>query len=63
MAEICQIKQEKQRYKEWVKEGKYQEFMNNMEKLKEECVEWLNEIHKLKDEIKENKIKHNICNN
>ena len=37
--------------------------MNNIEKLKEEHVEWLNEIHKLKDEIKENKIKHNICNN
>ena len=46
-----------------MKEGKYKDFVNSIEKYRQECVEWLNEISKLKEEIKENKLKHNVSGN
>ena len=63
MEKIHHIKRDKQCYKEWVKEGKYKDFVNSIEKYRQECVEWLNEISKLKEEIKENKLKHNVSGN
>ena len=63
MEKIHCIKRDKQHYKEWVKEGKYKDFVNSIEKYRQECVEWLNEISKLKEEIKENKLKHNVSGN
>ena len=63
MEKIHHIKRNKQCYKEWVKEGKYEDFVNSIEKYRQECVEWLNEISKLKEEIKENKLKHNVSGN
>ena len=57
------IKRDKQHYKEWVKEGKYEDFVKSIEKYRQEHVELVNEITKLKEEMKENKLKHNLPGN
>ena len=46
-----------------MKEGKYEDFLKSLEKYKQERAEWLNKISKLKEEIKKNKLEHNVSGN